>query len=275
MKDARPSMKISQIYVYPIKSTAAVELQHSHVGPQGLDFDRRWALIGNDGTLITAREHPKLLKLTTKVVDLELHVFNEDEQQLALPLHVGSDAPLVDVQVYDATGTGVVAQSDINNWFSSYLGLGCRLMFMNESSTRPVLAEAGGSPGDTVSYADECPLMMLSEATLDALNQRLPEPMPMTQFRPNLVVNGCDADAEDGWQRIRIGSCEYDMLHRVKRCVFATIDPESRQAHAHQEPLRTLSTYRRHEKGGVAFGRHLIARSFGNIRVGDEVEVLQ
>ena len=268
-------MQLSSIIVYPIKSTAGVSLSNGHIGARGLVYDRHWALVDDEHNVVTAREYPALLKLSTELEDSVLSVIEGGETRVELPLDVSADASQVEIQVFDAAGTGVIADTQVNDWFSNYLNVKCRLVFMSESSHRPVTANYGGSPGDEVSFADSCPLMMLSEATLDELNGKLDHAIPMVQFRPNLVVSGCNSSQEDVWQRIRIGECEFEMLGRVKRCVFATINPDSLVPHDEQEPLRTLASYRRHEQGGVAFGRHLIARSFGTVKVGDEVEVLQ
>jgi len=268
-------MQLSNIFVYPIKSTAGVCLQEGEVGPRGLVYDRHWALVDDANNVVTAREHPALLRLSAELVGSRLSVIEDGEVQVAVPLDVDAQASQVEIQVFDAAGTGVIASAEVNDWFSRYLGVTCRLVFMSERSSRSVTANFGGSPGDVVSFADSCPLMMLSEATLNELNARLDGPIPMVQFRPNLVVTGCEASAEDSWQRIRIGECEFEMLGRVKRCVFATINPDSQLPDEEQEPLRTLSTYRPHEDGGVAFGRHMIARQFGKITRGDTVEIMR
>ena len=267
-------MLLSKIFVYPIKSTAGVCLDSGEVGPRGLVYDRHWALVDDDNNVVTAREHPALLRLSAELEGSLLSVIEDGKLQVKIPLDVDAEASQVEIQVFDAAGTGVIASTEINDWFSGFLGAKCRLVFMSKQSSRSVIADVGGSPGDVVSFADSCPLMMLSEATLEELNGRLDRTIPMVQFRPNLVVTGCDESAEDSWQRIRIGECEFEMLGRVKRCVFATINPDSQVPDDQQEPLRTLSTYRQHEDGGVAFGRHLIARRFGKISCGDKVEII-
>ena len=267
-------MELSAIYVYPIKSTAGVCVQQSTVQARGLDHDRRWALIDADGGVVTARNNPELLRLTTEIDAHELRVLENGERRISVPLAVADNAVQAPVLITDSKGTGVAAETAVNDWFSSYLGIPVRLMFMSPESHRTVASDAGGNADDEVSFADRSPLMILSEATLETLNSKLDAAIPMVQFRPNLVIRSCAPDAEDSWQRIRIGECEFELLNRVQRCVFATIDPDSQIPHSQQEPLRTLSTYRPHEDGGVAFGRHLVARQYGVISVGDRVEVL-
>ena len=96
----------------------------------------------------------------------------------------------------------------------------------------------------------------------------------MRNFRPNMVVNGNDAFAEDQWKRIRIGDVEFEHMKPCDRCVFTTIDPDTALPSADMQPLRTLGTYRRTE-AGVMFGQNLVARGTGVIRVGDRVEVVE
>jgi uncharacterized protein YcbX len=127
--------------------------------------------------------------------------------------------------------------------------------------------------GDEVSFADAFPLLLISRAALDGLNARLAKPVSMLRFRPNLVVEGVAAHAEDGWKRIRIGEVEFDVAKACTRCVFTTVDPMRGERDPDGEPLRTLIGYRR-TADGVTFGQNLIPRSAGSVRVGDAVEVL-
>jgi uncharacterized protein YcbX len=95
----------------------------------------------------------------------------------------------------------------------------------------------------------------------------------MARFRPNVVVEGADAHAEDGWRRVRIGAVTFDVVKPCTRCVFTTVDPETGNFDPDGEPLATLKQYRR-TPAGVTFGQNLIPRGTGTIRVGDPVEQL-
>jgi hypothetical protein len=138
----------------------------------------------------------------------------------------------------------------------------------------PAFAHAG----DEVAFADAYPLMVISQAALDALNARLAAPVPMARFRPNLVIGASAAHVEDGWTRVRIGDIEFQAVKPCTRCVFTTIDPATMTRDAHGEPLRTLATYRRAPPGaavsGITFGMNLIPRGTGTIRRGDAVVAL-
>ena len=264
---------LSEIFTYPIKSTVASSVTSSALGPRGLRFDRHWAIFALNGELLTARDHPDLLRLSTEVGDKNLAVLLDGKQTLTMAFD-GHDGSQKEVDVWGVSGTGVRMRESVNRWFSEYLGIACEVVFMNEASSRPVTTDRGGKQGDVVSYADGFPVMLLSEATVTELNEKLDSPVPVTQFRPNLVVAGVKASAEDSWKRIKVGECELDITTQCKRCVFATIDPETRMPHENQEPLRTLTSYRRHPEGGVAMGMLAIPRTYGAVAVGDTVEVL-
>ena len=265
---------VSEIFTYPIKSSVATSMPSAVLGQKGLRYDRHWAIFSKDGALLTAREYPDLLKLVTATGKEALTVSVDGKDVVSMAYdHRGASHR--QVEVWGVAGTGVPMDKSVNDWFSTFLGTDCEVVYMNAESSRPVHTDYGGQPGDVVSFADECPVMLLSAATVAELNEKLDSPVPVTQFRPNLVVADVSPGAEDAWKRIKVGECELEITKQCKRCVFATINPETRQAHAGQEPLRTLSTYRRHPQGGVAMGVHAIPRTLGTIAVGDTVEVLE
>ena len=123
--------------------------------------------------------------------------------------------------------------------------------------------------GDQVGFADGFAFLLISEASLEDLNMRLEDPLPMNRFRPNFVVRGCGPYAEDGWSRLRIGSVPFRVAEPCPRCAITTVDQET--GTRGKEPLRTLATYRKFE-GEVFFGRNLIHDTLGTVSVGASVE---
>ena len=266
-------MNVGRVCIYPLKSATGVSVQSSRVTRKGLEHDRHWALIGTDNEIITAREFPQLLALQPTPTAHGLSIQHNGTVVLTIP-YAADNADIINITVFENPATAVALPDAVNAWFCDYLQTPCRLVYMDARCHRDVLPENGGVKGDVVAYADECPLLLLSEASLEDLNSRLPQPVSFRNFRPNLVVQGCTAFAEDTWQSVQIGACEFDVGQRCQRCVFTTIDPDTQIRNERQEPLRTLSTYRRHPAGGVAFGVHLIPRSLGTITLGDEIKVL-
>lgn len=162
--------------------------------------------------------------------------------------------------------------ADADAWLSRVLGLPSGLVHMDAAARRAVDPDHA-RPGDEVSFADGYPLLLLSTAAVDALGQRLRRPIAALRFRPNLLVAGCAAHAEDGWRRLRIGDTEFEVAKPCTRCVFTTVDPETGVRDPDGEPLATLKQYRRGD-AGVSFGVNLIPRGSGRLRTGDAVSVL-
>jgi hypothetical protein len=266
-------MRVTGINIYPVKSTRPIALSESEVLPRGLPWDRRWMLVDSDSRFITARQHPALAMVDTRLGTHSLNISVAGRAGLQVPLAEPDTGPIA-VTVWKDRCEAVPEGAAADDWFSDYLGLRCRLVRMTDAQVRPVDPHYG-RPADQVSFADGFPLLLISRASLDDLNRRLQSPVPMQRFRPNLVVDGDQPYGEDGWRRLRVGEVEFEGVKNCSRCVFTTIDPQRGVRDAAGEPLRTLSSYRRRAGGGVFFGQNLIPRGRGTIRVGDPVEVLE
>jgi uncharacterized protein YcbX len=190
----------------------------------------------------------------------------------SLRLRAPADGDRVDVTVWTNVVAALPAGDASDAWISDFLGMPARIAYMDDACARPVNPDYA-RPGDEVSFADAFPLLLISAAALDALNEKLAMPVPMLRFRPNLVVANTAPHAEDGWKRVRVGEVEFDVVKPCSRCVFTTVDFERGEFDPTGEPLKTLITYRRGERG-VTFGQNIIPRGTGTVRVGDAVEVL-
>ena len=262
---------LAALHIFPIKSSAPLRVAEATVEPRGLRHDRRWVVTDADGRFLTGRQHPRLTLL--KALPL-----NDAALALSAPgmpvLHLQrpESSERVDITVWKNTVPALPADAEADAWISQFLGLPARLFFMDDDCVRPVDPDYAKS-GDEVSFADAFPLLMISQGSLDALNAKLAAPVPILRFRPNFVVANTQAHAEDEWQRVRIGSIEFDLVKQCSRCVFTTVDFEKGAFDPTGEPLRTLLTYRRGERG-VMFGQNVIPRGVGTVRVGDAVEVI-
>ncbi|MBS0590484.1 MAG: MOSC domain-containing protein [Proteobacteria bacterium] len=263
---------LSTIYVYPLKSGAALTPSAAEVERRGLARDRRWMVIDADGKFLTGREHARLTLLRALPnSDGSLHLDAPASQGVRVPVPDAS-AERVATAVWGSPVMPLLADEATHAWLSAFLGLSVRLVYMDRDCVRAV-DTTYSQPGDQVSLADGFPLLLISQASLDLLNTKLAAPVPMLRFRPNLVVAGTEPHAEDGWKRIRIGEVEFDVVKPCIRCVFTTVDFTRGERDPSGEPLRTLIGYRRGEKG-VSFGQNLIPRGRGVIRIGDAVAPL-
>lgn len=263
-------MKLSAIYIHPVKSCASLAQVSAEVRPRGLAHDRRWMLVDSDGRFLTGRQLPRLVLLRAEPLPqgLRLSAPGHASLNVAQPKR---GATRVAVHVWKDGVDAADAGEEAACWLSAFVQRKVRLVFMDAAAHRPV-SPSHARPDDTLSFADGYPLLLISQASLDGLNARLSTPLPMTRFRPNLVVSGSDAHAEDGWRRLRIGDVSFDVVKPCIRCVFTTVDPTSGAFDPSGEPLRTLKTYRRSDSG-ISFGMNLIPRGSGLLRIGDNVEI--
>lgn len=264
-------MQITGLYSYPVKSFAGLKHQSAELTDKGLLQDRNWMLIDENGKAITARDFPKLLLLSVLVSEIHLEVYLNGNLVQAI-----SEKPdLIETEsitIFSSTASGLLYNEEVNFWFSNYLGVNARLVRVNDNEPRGIREKHGGSLGDTVGFADQNPILIISEASLEDLNSKLEQPVTMTHFRPNIVVQGCDAYAEDGWKNIKIGACELEIVQPCLRCIFTTIDPVTAIKDVNKEPIRTLSGYRS-LSSGIAFGVHAIPRKTGTLKIGDNISL--
>ena len=160
---------------------------------------------------------------------------------------------------------GFELDNRLQKWFSKCMGVNCHVIEINEIYMRQMESQ----PHD-ITYTDAAPILLTSEASLKALNNRMAIPVGINRFRPNLVVSGSPAFAEDDWKYLKIGDCEFEISHHCPRCVLTTIDPSNTEKGISKEPLKTLSTFRK-LGNEVTFGVYLIPKKLGILRLNDEV----
>lgn len=266
-------MHLSSLYRYPLKSASAEALDEVHSDALGLIGDRRWMVVDAvTGKFLTQRVLPLMALLQARW---------SGEQTLHLEAP-GMDSLLVAVPDSAQNRRGVVIWSEAlqapdageaaGQWLTQLLGRPCRLVFLPATNGIQV-DQAFARPGEQTAFSDGFPFLLIGQASLDDLSARVGRPLAMQRFRPNLVVSGAEAYAEDSWRRIRIGALEFRVVKPCSRCVIPTIDPLTAERSPDREPLATLMTYRKGD-GGVFFGQNLIAEGTGHLRVGMPVEVL-
>ncbi len=270
-------LRVQALHVHPVKSVAGTAPDEVAVEPWGLSGDRRWAVVDGEGTVITQRQQPRLALARAR--PLEGGGFEVSAPGMAdLTVEVPERGPLEPVALFGKKIETVVAAQAAADWFTAYLGVPASLVHLDDPAVRRPVDPQYALPGETVSLADGYPLLITTLASLDALNALIAlgnhpgeGPLPMNRFRPNVVVSGAEAWAEDGWERVAIGDAVFRGARECGRCVVTTTDQTT--ARRGKEPLQTLARHRRIGKS-LAFGRLLVPLRLGTLRVGDEVRVL-
>ncbi|GHC47099.1 MOSC domain-containing protein [Streptomyces cinnamoneus] len=271
---------LTAVHFYPVKSMAGCAPGEAAVEPWGLAGDRRWMLATPDGRFITQRQQPRLALASAEPLPdggVRLTAPGLAPLDVPVPPH-GDEAGTTPVEIFEDKVEAVRAGAAADAWLTAYLGTGARLLYMDDPARRRPADPRYAAPGDTVSFADGYPLLLTTTASLQELNSLIAAgdhpgegPLPMDRFRPNVVVDGTEPWAEDGWRRVRIGEVAFRVVKPCGRCVVTTTD--QRTAERGKEPLRTLARHHRIGKK-LVFGQNLIPEHTGVVRVGDAFEVL-
>jgi uncharacterized protein len=260
---------LSELHVYPVKSCGGISLETATLGARGVPGDRLWMVVDAAGRFITQRSDPRLAWIRTRL-DPECLVL-EAPGLPPLELSRSVAGHQVEVTVWNDAGRAVDAGDGAAAWLGQHLGRPVRLVQMDGAFQRrpnPEWATIG-----ELSFVDAFPVLVISRASLEDLNGRLPAPLRMNRFRPNLVVDGCAAFEEDRWGRIQVGGAVLRVVKPCTRCATTTVEQET--ARQGSEPLSTLATFRRWDRGGVIFGQNAVVEVGGALRVGDAVHVLE
>src|SRR6266511_1775797 len=262
------TLRLSSIHVYPVKSCGGLSPAEWDVDGFGLRHDRRWMVVDLTGDFVTQREEPRLAIVRPALVDHSLVLSAPGMPKLPLPL-MPRARERVKVQVWGDITEAVPVSPEAAQWLSRFLGRLVRLVWMPNDVVRET--DPDYAVGHRVSFADGFGFLLISDASLTALNRWFEVPLPMNRFRPNLVVSGSEPFAEDRWRELRLGALELTVVKPCARCVTTTTDQET--AERGVEPLRTLARFRK-ENGKVMFGQNLVHRGTGRLAVGTPVEVV-
>jgi uncharacterized protein len=260
-------LTLTEIWIYPIKSLGGIRLTASKVMPKGLQYDRRWMLTDESGVFMTQRVHPRLALFKTRLSDTHLTI-SYKEKSIEVLLNPVSKINQ-QVTIWDDAVTAFEVDEEVSKWFSDHVGINCKLVYFPEQNARPVdpLYKVND---EHVSLADAYPFLIIGQSTLDDLNHRLAQPVPMNRFRPNFVFTGGDAFEEDTWRNFSIGKTRFVGVKPCARCILPTTDQETAVRSA--EPIKTLSIYRKRENK-IYFGQNLVALDNDEIKVGDKIKI--
>jgi uncharacterized protein YcbX len=261
---------LAAIHIFPLKSCAPLPLAQARVQARGIEHDRRWLVVDENSTFITARKYPRMTLIRAVPSDQGLRL--DAPGMPTLHVRTPDASRRTSAVVWNNTVAPLAGDGESAAWLSEFLGRPCSLVYMDDACARPVDPNRA-RPGDMVSFADSHPITVLSASAIDQLNAKLAQPIPAQRFRPNLLIDGVEPHAEDSWKRIRIGEVELDLLGPCVRCAFPTIDFETGIPDPGGEPIRTLTKYRR-APNGVIFSQNATPRVLGTLRIGDRLDVL-
>lgn len=256
-----------------MKSLGGIDLNSSNVGVRGLEHDRRFLLIDENNRFLTQREFPKMALLQTEIKNEELLIFPKQapSEVFVLPLSPKPSGKNIQVQIWDDECLAQLISAEADKWFSENLKINCRLVYMPDSTKRNVDPKFAMN-NETVNFPDAFPMLIFAQASLDELNSRLAEKLPIIRFRPNIVFTGGSPFQEDMMKHFKINEIDFYCVKPSARCVITTTNQQTGKTG--KEPLKTLATFRQ-KNNKVFFGQNVLVSGEGKINVGDEIEIIE
>lgn len=266
---------LSELNIYPIKSLGGISLNESRVEKRGLQYDRRWMLVGaSDNMFITQREIHELCLFRLSFDNNGFKITNDNHSSsVNIPFGIETGERNC-VTVWNDICEAIHYSTEIDKWFSDILRYDCKLVYMPESTDRKVNKDFAINE-DVVSFADGYPILVIGQSALDKFNNITGNNFKMNRFRPNLVFTGGEAHIEDSWKKFELNGTDFYSVKPCGRCVITTIEQET--ASAGKEPLATLAKYRT-KNNSIKFGMNIIPGELTNdsmIKVGSEIKILE
>jgi len=275
-----PRLRVSALYVHPVKSCAGVRASELMLDALGAVDDRRFMLVDAAGNFVSQRRHPQLaLVSVARAADSGVVLTVQGRAPLDVAVPETSLAPRL-VTIWDDTVSVRDCGETAAAWLSAVLGLGVRLVHMGNDSVRPV--DPRFAPHDArTALSDGFPLLVATDASLADLAERARTPLEMERFRPNVVLSGAAPWEEDTWDALQVGDITLRLVKPCARCAITLVDP--RTGNVGVEPLRTLARFRRGadlgyggaDAGKTYFAWNALHDSPGRLRVGDDVRAVR
>lgn len=260
------SLKLSAIYIYPVKSLPGIQVSNAFAEDRGLRGDRRWMLTDQEGRFISLREEHGMLNFRITSEEQGWRITYGDSG-ISIPRD-WTEGKRVSVRIWDDEVTAMEGKTVWSQWFSEKLERECRLVHMGHDARR-MISDRWRLGDEEVSFADGYPYLIVNQESLDKLSETTGMLMDVRRFRPNLVLSGGGPFGELRYRRIRIGDAIFNGLKPCERCVVTTLDPET--GAQGKEPLRSLAAMK--VDGKVVFGQHASLHTAGRFSAGQPVEI--
>lgn len=262
---------IHSLHIYPVKSCQGIQLESAELVDTGFKYDRHWMVVDKQGQFLSQRQFPAMALIQTRLTPLTLVLNTARSNPLIIPLTDKTDG-FTSVRIWNDSCRAAIVSNDASQWFSDFLETPCDLVFLPQTEKRHVDPHYAKT-SQTVGFADGFPLLVLSRASIDALNNHLTEKVSIDRFRANIIIDGCEPHAEDEWSQISVSDIEIQLVKACSRCVIPSINQQT--AEKHSTLLKTLASYRRRRDSRIYIGQNGLHRSNGTISRGQLVTILK
>lgn len=258
--------RIGQLWVYPVKSCAGVQVPSVRLDATGLAQDREWMVVDPQGVFLTQRSHPRMVLIQPELLDGGAVLALQTPGQPRHVVQPPADAALLQVEVWDDRVAGHDQGDAVARWLSTCLGTDCRLVRFDRSRQRPCSRKWTGEVAASTFFSDGYPLLVTTTAAGAELAERVqsaggPE-VGLLRFRANLVLDGLEAHEEDHLAQLHIRTAGGVVTLRpakpCTRCPIPDIDPAT--AESSLDVSTALAAYRADARmdGAITFGMNAI-----------------
>ena len=260
---------VSSLSIYPVKSARGVSLKSMRLNSMGPECDRRWMVIDNSGAFVTQRKVPKMSQINIELIKSGIRL-SADGFSSCFVTRQDKERVLTS-SVWGAEVEGHDCGDDVALWLSDFLSKDCRLIYMPDNFKREVDNNFARNQ-ELLAFADGFPLLICSQASLDDFNNKLGYKISMNRFRPNIVISGNQAYAEDHWHTIAINGIEFSLVKPCSRCIIPSINPQTGV-----KEMAVNDALQAHRRRGqdTFFGQNALYNKLGTIQIGDEVKIVK
>jgi uncharacterized protein len=263
-------LTISELYIYPIKSLAGIVKETVEITNTGFKHDRRWMLVDENNMFLSQRTHPQMALLQPIETEAGIVVAHKKNplKSIKIPFYNEGKATIM-VSIWDDICEAIEVSAICSQWFSDMLQINCKLVYM-PNETKRLVDKRYATNNEVTSFSDGYPILMIAQASLDNLNTKLIDAIPMNRFRANIVFTGGHAHIEDEMELFSINGLDFLGVKPCSRCVITTINQQNSEKG--KEPLKTLATYRT-KNNKIYFGQNVLQQQNGFISLGNEIEI--
>ncbi len=264
-------LTVSELYIYPIKSLGGITKATVEITNTGFKHDRKWMLVDENYMFLSQRTHPQmaLLQPTETGDGIVVTHKNNPTQSITIPFY-NEGKSTIQVSVWDDVCEAIEVSTLCNKWFSEMLQTTCKLVYMPDDTKR-LVDKRYANNNEVTSFSDGYPILIIGQASLNHLNAKLDEQIPINRFRPNIVFTGGHAHIEDEMEMFNINDINFFAVKPCSRCVMTTINQQNMEKG--KEPLKTLATYRS-KNNKIYFGQNVLQQQNGIITIGNDIQVI-
>ena len=271
-------MRISDLFIYPLKSARGIAIPSSDIDAFGLPGDRRAMIADPDGHLISQRELQDLARIDVRPEATAFRLLMDGKGEIAVP--PPQPGRRMDVDVWKTPINAALADDDSNRRLSEWMGREVKLVFFDAEARRIASPEWAG-PDTPVTFADGYQILVTTTGSLKALNADLAAhgegAVGMDRFRPNIVIDIDEPWPEDRWAAIEINGIRFDLVKPCARCIMTTQDQitGSRDVPSPMPAMGRVRMSADRRVPGPLFGWNATPRGTGRVAIGDAVTVIE